>query len=342
MSEPKPDRPENNNPEKNSPEKNSQATKYQAKIGDNNEIVDFTESFQSKNNGARNPLNLMIEKFEDFFISLGWQVETGPELESEWYNFDSLNFAPDHPARNMQDTFFIKGGAQPFTKPSSQLPAQSTVNSNDQNSVQHLAPPSELKESQNLNQTIENPNQPNSLRQKSQSNMVLRTHTSPVQTRSMLKRGAPLYIVCPGKCYRTDELDQTHSPMFHQIEGLAIDKNITMADLKGTLDYLAKFIFGPQTKTRFRPSYFPFTEPSAEMDIWFEKKKGGAGWIEWLGCGMTHENVLLSSGIDPKIYQGFAFGIGIERTLMLKHSIQDMHDIVEGDVRFADKFGMQA
>jgi len=307
-----------NNPKKNNSAPNNQAIKYQAKIGDNNEIVDFSESFQSKNNGARNPLNLMIEKFEDFFISLGWQVETGPELESEWYNFDSLNFAPDHPARNMQDTFFIKGGTQPFAQSSSQS-----------------------KENQNLNDTAETPTQQNSLRQKSQSNMVLRTHTSPVQTRSMLKRGAPLYIVCPGKCYRTDELDQTHSPMFHQIEGLAIDKNITMADLKGTLDYLAKFIFGPQTKTRFRPSYFPFTEPSAEMDVWFEQKKGGGGWIEWLGCGMTHENVLLSAGIDPKIYQGFAFGIGIERTLMLKHSIQDMHDIVEGDVRFANKFGMQ-
>jgi phenylalanyl-tRNA synthetase alpha chain len=156
----------------------------------------------------------------------------------------------------------------------------------------------------------------------------------------MLKKGVPIYMVAPGKVFRTDELDSTHTPVFHQLEGLAIDRDLNMGHLKGTLDYLAKFMFGPKTKTRFRPSFFPFTEPSAEMDIWFEAKKGGAGWIEWLGCGMTHPNVLKSVGVDPDVYNGFAFGLGIERTLMFRHNILDMHDVVEGDVRFAGQFGI--
>jgi len=162
-----------------------------------------------------------------------------------------------------------------------------------------------------------------------------------VQARTMLERDVPIYVVCPGKVFRTDELDTTHTPVFHQVEGLAIDKGLTMAHLKGTLDHLAKAMFGDSAKIRFRPSYFPFTEPSAEPDVWFEGKKGGPGWIEWGGCGMVHPNVLRAAGIDPDVYTGFAFGMGIERTLMFRHDIADMHDMVEGDVRFSLQFGME-
>ena len=175
-----------------------------------------------------------------------------------------------------------------------------------------------------------------------EAGLVLRTHTSPVQSRSLLERGVPLYVVCPGKTFRTDELDATHTPVFHQIEGIAIDKGLTMATLKGTLDGFAREMFGPESTTRLRPSFFPFTEPSAEMDFWFPNKVGGPGWIEWGGCGMVHPNVLRAAGIDPEVYQGFAFGMGIERTLMLREGINDMHDMVEGDVRFSARFGMKA
>ena len=167
------------------------------------------------------------------------------------------------------------------------------------------------------------------------SGLVLRTHTSPVQARSLLERDLPVYIACPGRTFRTDELDASHSPVFHQVEGLAIDKHLTMAHLKGTLDHFARAMFGPEARTRLRPSFFPFTEPSAEMDLWFPQKKGGPGWIEWGGCGMVNPNVLRSVGVDPDVYQGYAFGMGIERTLMLRHGIGDMYDIVEGDVRFS-------
>lgn len=172
-----------------------------------------------------------------------------------------------------------------------------------------------------------------------QPGLVLRTHTSPVQSHSMLERGVPLYIVCPGKVFRTDALDATHTPVFHQIEGLAVDKGLTMEHLKGTLDHFARKLFGPDARTRLRPSYFPFTEPSAEMDLWFPQKKGGAGWIEWGGCGMVNPEVLRNAGIDPEEYTGFAFGMGIERTLMLRNAIADMRDMVEGDVRFSTQFG---
>ena len=249
------------------------------------ESIDVTLPTDRNRLGARHPLSLIQEQAADYFIGLGWEVAEGPEIESEWLNFDSLNFGPDHPARQMQDTFFVD-------------------------------PP--------------------------EAGLVLRTHTSPVQSRSLLQRGVPLYIVCPGKTFRTDELDATHTPVFHQIEGIAIDKGLTMANLQGTLDGFAREMFGPESKTRLRPSFFPFTEPSAEMDFWFPKKVGGPGWIEWGGCGMVHPNVLRAAGIDPDVYQGFAFGMGIERTLMLREGINDMHDMVEGDVRFSARFGMKA
>lgn len=256
------------------------------------ETVDVTVPTQRHELGARHPLSALMEKFEDFFVSMGWQIADGPEVEAEWFDFDALNFGPDHPARQMQDTFYIKGSqatdAAGFTG----------------------------------------------------SNMVLRTHTSPVQARELLSKGVPLYIACPGRVFRTDELDATHTPVFHQCEALAVDKNLTMADLKGTLDALAKAMFGPEAKTRLRPSYFPFTEPSAEMDLWFPDKKGGPGWIEWGGCGMVNPNVLRSAGIDPDEYTGFALGVGIERTLLFRYDINDMHDLVEGDVRFSKQFAM--
>ena len=184
------------------------------------------------------------------------------------------------------------------------------------------------------------------------SGVVLRTQTSPVQMRTMLERKPPIYVIAPGKVFRTDELDATHTPVFHQVEGLAVDKNLTMSNLKGTLDHLAKTMFGDDVETRFRPSYFPFTEPSAELDLKCFVCKGeskkikscktcrGEGWIEWGGCGMVNPNVLETAGIDSKKYSGFAFGMGLERTLMFKYGVTDMHDLVEADLRFTKQFGL--
>lgn len=184
------------------------------------------------------------------------------------------------------------------------------------------------------------------------SGVVLRTQTSPVQMRTMLERKPPIYVIAPGKVFRTDELDATHTPVFHQVEALAVDKNLTMANLKGTLDHLARTMFGDDIETRFRPSYFPFTEPSAELDLKcfvckseIKKIKScktcrGEGWIEWGGCGMVNPNVLETAGIDSKKYSGFAFGMGLERTLMFKYGVTDMHDLVEADLRFTKQFGL--
>ena len=257
------------------------------------ERVDVTEPTRRTPQGARHPLTVLMEDVADFFVSMGWDIAEGPEVEHEWFNFDALNFGPDHPARQMQDTFYVEGVEQAGNRESLEA----------------------------------------------QPNLVLRTHTSPVQSHTMLERGAPLYIACPGRVFRTDALDSTHTPVFHQVEGLAVDKHLTMAHLKGTLDHFARAMFGPEAKTRLRPSFFPFTEPSAEMDLWFPQKKGGAGWIEWGGCGMVNPEVLKNAGIDPDVYSGFAFGMGIERTLMLRHGIADMRDMVEGDVRFSLQFG---
>jgi phenylalanyl-tRNA synthetase alpha chain len=171
--------------------------------------------------------------------------------------------------------------------------------------------------------------------------LVLRTHTSPVQARTMLARKPPIYVVCPGRTYRTDELDATHTPVFHQVEGLVVDEGITMGHLKGTLDHFAKAMFGDEARTRWRPHYFPFTEPSAEFDVWFPQHRDGPRWVEWGGCGMVNPRVLRACGIDPDRYAGFAFGMGIERTLMFRHGVSDMRDMVEGDVRFTRTFGME-
>ena len=248
------------------------------------EKIDVTEPTTRGQRGAQHPITILSEHIADIFVGMGWEIAEGPEVEAEYFNFDSLNFIPDHPARTLQDTF-------------------------------HIAPEG--------------------------SKQVLRTHTSPVQMRTMLERDLPIYIACPGRVFRTDELDATHTPVFHQIEGLAVDKGLTMAHLKGTLDHLAKTLFGPETTTRIRPNYFPFTEPSAEVDVWFPNKKGGAGWIEWGGCGMVNPNVLIAAGVDPEEYSGFAFGMGIERTLQFRNGLPDMRDMVEGDVRFTLPFGVR-
>jgi len=173
-----------------------------------------------------------------------------------------------------------------------------------------------------------------------ESHLLLRTQTSPVQVRSLLDRPLPVYVVSPGKVFRKDELDATHTPVFHQLEGIAIDKGLTMAHLRGTLEHLARAMFGEGAEIRLRPNYFPFTEPSAEMDVWQPNAKGGARWVEWGGCGMVNPNVLRAAGIDPEVYQGFAFGMGIERTLQFRNEMNDMRDMVEGDVRFSQQFGM--
>ncbi len=164
--------------------------------------------------------------------------------------------------------------------------------------------------------------------------VLLRTQTSPVQVRSLINRELPVYVISPGKVFRSDDLDQTHTPVFHQVEGLVVDKGIGMAELKGTISHFAKEMFGPSVETRLRPSYFPFTEPSAEMDVFFN-----GGWVEWGGCGVVNPKVLAAVGIDPNVYSGFAFGMGIERTLMFRNGVTDMRDMVEGDIRFTKMFG---
>jgi phenylalanyl-tRNA synthetase alpha chain len=277
------------------------------------EAVDVTLRWDRSPTGARHPLTTIQERVADVFIGMGWEVAEGPEAEAEWLNFDALNIGPDHPARSMQDTFFLE-------------PEDGGV--------------------------------------------VLRTHTSPVQARTMLTREPPIFVVVPGRTYRTDELDATHTPVFHQVEGLAVDEGITMAHLRGTLDRFAESMFGGESlapgrpkgsaapqrlTTRLRPSYFPFTEPSAEVDLECFVCRGESvgnpdrscrtcsseGWIEWGGCGMVNPRVLRACGIDPDRYTGFAFGMGLERTLMFRHGIEDMRDMVEGDVRFALAFGVE-
>jgi phenylalanyl-tRNA synthetase alpha chain len=263
------------------------------------EAVDVTAPTDRRLLGARHPLSTTMERLEDVFVAMGYEVADGPEVESAWLNFDALNAPPDHPSRELSDTFFVESA---------------------------------------------------------DSGLVLRTQTSPVQIRVMLEREPPIYVICPGKVFRTDELDATHTPVFHQIEGLVVDEGITMANLKGTLDHMAAAMFGEGIGTRLRPHYFPFTEPSAEMDLVCFVCRGESvgnpdrpcrtcdseGWIEWGGCGMVNPRVLTACGIDPERYTGFAFGMGIERTLMFRSDVADMRDIVEGDVRFSLAFGVEA
>jgi phenylalanyl-tRNA synthetase alpha chain len=268
------------------------------------ETADVTLPWDRVRAGARHPVITLADRLADVFIGMGYEIAEGPEVEAEWYNFDALNFPPDHPAREMQDSFFVAG----------------------------------------------DPGGP------ARSGMVLRTHTSPVQIRAMLTRPLPLYVVSPGKCFRSDALDATHSPVFHQIEGLAVDEGLTMADLRGAITAFVGAMFGEGLRTRLRPDYFPFTEPSADVSMEChvcrgESTKPGAppcrvcksqGWLEIAGCGMVNPRVLVACGIDPDRYSGFAFGLGIERSLMIKNGLSDIRDTIEGDVRFSAAFGAEA
>jgi phenylalanyl-tRNA synthetase alpha chain len=267
------------------------------------EAVDVTLPWDRSPQGARHPVTTVGERLVDVFVSMGYEVAEGPEIEAEWYNFDALNFPPDHPARDMYDTIFVEGsdGA-------------------------------------------------------GRSGVLLRTHTSPVQIRALLTRPLPLYVVSPGKCYRTDTLDATHSPVFHQIECLAVDERLTMADLRGAINAFVEAMFGEGLQTRLRPDFFPFTEPSAEVSMechvcrGASTRPGGApcrvcrsqGWIEIAGCGMVNPRVLIACGIDPDRYSGFAFGLGIDRTVLIRDGVTDIRDTLEGDVRFSRAFGMEA
>ena len=267
------------------------------------EAVDVTLPGGRTPPGARHPVTMLADRLSDVFVAMGYEVAEGPEAEAEWYNFDALNIPPDHPAREMQDTIFLESPAGPQAK----------------------------------------------------SGVVLRTQTSPVQIRSMLTRPLPLYVVSPGRCYRHDPLDATHSPVFHQIEGLAVDEGLTMADLRGAIQSFVDAMFGVGLRTRFRPDYFPFTEPSGDVSMechicrGASAKPGGEpcrvcrsqGWIEIAGCGMVNPRVLVACGIDPDRYSGFAFGLGVERSLMIGHGLTEIRDAVEGDVRFSRAFGME-
>ena len=250
------------------------------------EAIDVTMDGYQFKNGSMHPLNKVIEELEDIFISMGYSIAEGPEVEVDVFNFEMLNVPKGHPARDMQDSFYIN------------------------------------------------------------ENVLVRTQTSPVQVRTLLEAaGKPVKIVCPGKVYRRDDDDATHSHQFMQFEGLVVDKNITMSDLKGTLSLLMKKMFGENRSIRFKPSYFPFTEPSVEVDVSCFKCGGKGcpmckhtGWIEVLGAGMVHPNVLKGAGYDPEVYRGFAFGVGIERVTMLRHNIDDIRNFYTNDYRFLKQF----
>ena len=249
------------------------------------EVIDVTLPAKKNNVGHSHPNTLALEEIKKIFIGMGYEVDDGPEVEYDYYNFEALNIPANHPAKDEQDTFYI----------------------NDK--------------------------------------IVLRTQTSPVQARVMEKGKLPIRMISPGRVYRADEVDATHSPCFHQVEGLVIDEGVTFADLKGTLAEFARELFGPDTKVKFRPHHFPFTEPSAEMDVSCFKCGGkgcrfckGEGWIEILGCGMVHPHVFEMCGIDKEKYTGFAFGVGIERVAMLKYGIMDIRDLYTNDIRFLNGF----
>ena len=243
------------------------------------ERIDINLASDIFSNGSVHPLNLIIEDASNYFISNGYEVVVGPEVELDLYNFEMMNIAKGHPAREMQDSFYFD------------------------------------------------------------AKTLLRTHTSPVQARTMLeKEGRPLKIICPGKVYRRDEDDATHSHQFMQIEGLVIGKDISFANLKHTLQDLLNYLFKGKMEMRLRPSYFPFTEPSIEVDALFTKKDGTTGFMEILGAGMVHPNVLKMGGYDPEVYTGFAFGIGVERLAMLRYNIEDIRNFYNNDLRFLNQF----
>jgi len=241
--------------------------------------IDLSMPGPGNNPGSRHPISIIRQQIIDIFHHLGFTIAEGPEIEDDWHNFSALNLPPDHPARDMQDTFFIK----------------------------------------------------------KDPDIVLRTHTSPVQIRTMEKHDPPIKVISPGRVYRSDN-DSTHSPVFNQVEGIYIDEKVSFAELKQTLYYFVKEMFGKNTEVRFRPSFFPFTEPSAEMDIAWEKN-GQKEWMEILGCGLVDPAVLSNCNIDPDKYTGYAFGMGVERIAMLKFGIRDIRLLYENDIRFLEQFG---
>ena len=249
------------------------------------ETIDITLPHKEIKPGKLHPLNTVLDDMINIFQSMGFDVVDGPEVETDHYNFECLNVPADHPARDMQDTFYLA------------------------------------------------------------ENLLLRTQTSAAQIRTMENRKPPIRVICPGRVFRADEVDATHSPVFHQIEGLFVDKGVTMCDLKGVLEEFAHEIYGSDTKVKFRPSFFPFTEPSVEVDVTCSECGGkgcrvckGSGWIEILGAGMVHPNVLRSCGIDPEEYSGFAFGIGLDRLTTTRYKISDIRLLFENDKRFLDQF----
>lgn len=249
------------------------------------ETLDVTLPGKAQAKGGLHPLSIVLEDLIDIFRSMGFDVVDGPEVETEHYCFEALNVPKDHPARDMQDTFYLG------------------------------------------------------------EELLLRTQTSAAQIRVMENRKPPIRIICPGRVFRADEVDATHSPVFHQVEGLVVDKGITLCDLKGVLEQFAHEIYGPDTKVRFRPSFFPFTEPSVEVDVSCSACGGtgcrvckGAGWIEILGAGMVHPRVLAGCGIDPEVYSGFAFGIGLDRLTTTRYKISDIRLLFENDQRFLTQF----
>lgn len=249
------------------------------------ETLDITMPCKALPEGGLHPLNSVLDSLIDIFVSMGFDVVDGPEVETDYYNFEALNVPQDHPARDMQDTFYLG------------------------------------------------------------ENLLLRTQTSAAQIRTMENRKPPIRIICPGRVYRADEVDATHSPVFHQVEGLVVDKGVTMCDLKGVLEQFAHEMYGQSTKVRFRPSFFPFTEPSVEVDVSCPECGGkgcrvckGEGWIEILGAGMVHPRVLSGCGIDPDEYSGFAFGIGLDRLTTTRHKISDIRLLFENDLRFLQQF----
>lgn len=247
--------------------------------------------------GSLHPLRETLDEVSGIFERFGFSVAEGPEIEDDWHNFGALNFPPDHPARDMQDTFFLE---------------------------KHVDAPAGDGRPQ----------------QKSGENqdVVLRTHTSPMQIRVMEEGAPPFRVVVPGRVYRNEALSYKSYCLFYQVEGLYVDEGVSMGHLKQTLSLFARSFFGEEVETRFRPSYFPFTEPSAEMDIWWDAGAGGGQWMEILGCGMVHPHVLESTGVDPEKYTGYAFGMGIDRVTMLRHDITDIRTLYENDVRFLRQF----
>jgi len=241
------------------------------------ESIDITLPGRNNKTGAAHPVRIIIEEVTGVFLRMGYDIHIDREIENDYYNFEALNFPPDHPARDMQDTYFLPGG------------------------------------------------------------LLLRSQTSNGQIHYMEQHKPPIKVVVPGRVYRRDS-DPTHLPMFHQIEGLVVAKGISMANLKWTLETFLKQIFGPETRSRFRPSYFPFTEPSAEVDLWFETAPGQGKWMEILGAGLVDPNVLLACQIDPEVWSGFAFGMGVERLAMVRYGIPDIRTLYENDVRVLTQF----